>query len=375
MTDSSKSIPHIANMASTVTFGSTRSDKGDGQLEFLRDLKSVSWPIEYRLGKRLGAGGQGVVYQADRVGVEDLRMPVSLKFFSPDRYKDRIAYQEDMVRVALITAKVANIQQDHLIDVLNFVDFNGIRVMSMEWVDGFDLDYLMRPETFMQLKAKVSPERWSYLNNVVVTLGHTKACLKPGIAIAVVRECLVALSSLHRAGIIHGDIKPANIMLKKTGYSKIIDLGSACESDDQRGLRPFTPQYAAPEVLDQGIVTPLSDLASLGYVLVELLSGRAPFAGIESYMQLVRAKRSFADELSTFIPPEIGASESLMNLLRVLISPDPLNRFPTDTAADFLQLGAANFQRELVTGNLASEYAMEIRSWLEDLTEPDGIRN
>lgn len=355
-------------MASTVMYGgAARQEAGDGQLGFLRDLKSVSWPVEYKLGRRLGSGGQGVVYLAERVGAEGLRMPVSLKFFSPDRYKDAVAYQEDMGRVAQITAKLATIQQDHLIDVHNFVDFNGIRVMAMEWVDGFDLDYLLQPETLIKLRSKVTPERWTYLNNVVVTLGHSKARLKPGIAIAIARECLVALASLHRAGIIHGDIKPANVMLKKTGHSKIIDLGSACESDDLRGLRPFTPQYAAPEVLDQGVVTPYSDLASLGYVLVEMLSGRAPFAGIESYMDLVRAKHRFADDLPEYIPADIGASESLMNLLRVLVSPNPLKRFPSEEAADFLQLGAAEFQRELVTGNLASEYEMEIRLWLEDL--------
>ncbi len=53
--------------------------------------------------------------------------------------------------------------------------------------------------------------------------------VKPGMAIAIVRDCLAALAALHREGIVHGDIKPSNIMLKRTGNAKIVDIGSAFE--------------------------------------------------------------------------------------------------------------------------------------------------
>lgn len=355
------------SLASTVMPGGPRADQSDGKLEFLRHTTSVSWRVEYQLMKRLGAGGQGVVYLAEKCGAEGLVLPVSLKFFSPDRYKDLAAYVEDMGRVARIASKVAMIQQDHILDVHNFVDFDGIRVMVMEWVDGFDLDYLTAAKTYAGLKGSVAADRWDYLNNVVVTLGQEKSRLQPGVAISVVSECLSALASLHRNGIIHGDVKPSNIMLKRTGNAKIIDMGSACENDDLRGLRPFTPQYAAPEVLDKGIVTPLSDLASLGYVLVEMLSGRAPFAGITEYADLIRAKQNFGSELSNFLPAEIQQSEALMELVTGLVSPEPEMRRRMEEAADQLQLCAAEFQRELVAGNLSSQYDMEIRLWLDDL--------
>ncbi len=355
------------SLASTMLPGAHRSDGTDGQLEYLKTTTSVSWRVEYQLIKRLGAGGQGVVYLAEKCGAEGLVLPVSLKFFAPEKYKDHATYIEDMGRVARIASKVAMIQQDHILDVHNFVEFDGIRVMVMEWVDGYDLDFLTAVKTYARLRGSVENDRWDYLNNVVVTMGKQKARLQPGVAIAVLSECLSALSSLHRNGIIHGDVKPANIMLKRTGNAKIIDMGSACENDDLRGLRPFTPQYAAPEVLEKGLVTPLSDLASLGYVLVEMLSGQSPFGTMTDYASLIRAKQNFADVLPTLLPPEIQQSEALMQLVTGLVSPEPEMRRRMEDAADELQLCAAEFQRELVAGNLSSQYDMEIRLWLDDL--------
>ena len=97
-------------------------------------------------------------------------------------------------------------------------------------------------------------------------------------AVAIIRECLAGLAALHREEIVHGDIKPSNIMVKRTGNAKIIDIGSALDLNNMPQQKTCTPQYAAPEMLDREEVTPRSDLASVGYVLVELLAGRPLFA-------------------------------------------------------------------------------------------------
>lgn len=333
----------------------------------LVDEQRLSWTVHHRLIKELGYGGQGIVYLSERRGADNFTLPVALKVFSPERYEDARSYDEAMGRIAQIAARVAQIQQDNLLDVHNFVDRNRIRLMEMEWVDGYDLNRLLTRQMLVRVKEKVSIRRWEYLNNVIVTSGPLQPRFKPGIAIAVLRECLAALAALHREGIVHGDIKPSNIMLKRTGNAKIIDIGSAFDLDDAPARRTCTPAYAAPEVLESGDISPRSDLASLGYVLIEMLAGRPPFAGLTSYRELLEAKRSLVHRLHEILPEEVVCNELLMNFCRGLISPDPTRRFPSAEAADLVKEGAASFHRQLVKGDLASEYENEIRLWLEEL--------
>ncbi|MGE0607293.1 MAG: serine/threonine-protein kinase [Pirellulales bacterium] len=333
----------------------------------LIDGQPFNWTVHHHLLRKLGEGGQGTVFLSERRGTDNFTLPVALKVFSPERFETARAYDECMARMAAIAARVAQIQQDNLIDVHNFVDRSRIRLMEMEWVDGYDLERLMSMATLDRVRHRVSVRRWDYLNNVIVTAGSTQPRLKPGIAIAVLRECLAGLAALHRQGIVHGDLKPSNIMLKRTGNAKIIDIGSAFDLDDAPSRRSCTPAYAAPEVLEEHDSSPRSDLASLGYVLVEMLSGQRPFAGLSTLKEYLEAKRMLVQRLHTILPAEVVCNELLMNLCRGLIAPDPMRRFPNAEAADLVKEGAASFHRQLVKGDLASEYENEIRLWLEEL--------
>jgi eukaryotic-like serine/threonine-protein kinase len=297
---------------------------------------------------------------------------VALKVFSPERYEDERAYDDAMGRMAEVAGRVALIQQDNLLDVHNWVDRSRIRIMEMEWVDGYDLSRLLTCKMLERLQARVSNKRWTYINQVIITAGPVQPRLKPGIAIAVVRDCLAALAALHREGIVHGDVKPSNIMLKRTGNAKIVDLGSAFDFRQAPARRTCTPAYAAPEILDGGESSPRSDLASLGYVLIEMLAGASPFAGLSNYRELLEAKRFLAQRLPHILPNEVVCNELLMNFCRGLIAPDPMRRFPSAEAADMVKdNGAASFHRQLIKGDLASEYDNEIRLWLEELPELD----
>ena len=327
----------------------------------------LHWTVYHVLERRLGAGGQGVVYLSTRRGTDSFKLPVALKIFSPERYETEAAYVEAMNRIASVAARVAQIQQDNLLDVQNFVEQRRIRIMEMEWIDGYDLSRLLAPDILAQTRASVTDQRWTYLNNVIVTAGPQQSRLKPGVAIAIVRECLAALAALHREGIVHGDIKTGNIMVKRTGNAKIIDIGSAHAIDELPPTRTCTPAYAAPEVLEGRDNTPRSDLASLGYVLVEMLSGQPPFAGLQSYRDLLEAKRSLVHRLPQMLPSEVTCNELLMDFCRGLIAPDPARRFPSAEDADLEKGGAAAFHRQLIVGGLASEYENEIRAWLDEL--------
>jgi eukaryotic-like serine/threonine-protein kinase len=331
----------------------------------------LHWTTHHRLLKRLGAGGQGVVYLTERRGADGFTLPVALKVFSPERYEDEFEYQTAMARIAAVSAHVALIQHDNLLDVQNFVDRNRIRMMVMEWIDGYDLKRLLVPSMLSRIEARVSMRRWEYINRVVVTAGPCQPRLKAGVAVAIVRECLGAIGALHREGIVHGDIKPANVMLKCTGNAKIIDIGSAFEVSSPPPTRTCTPAYAAPEVLEGQSCTPRSDLASLGYMLIEMLAGRPPFSVTPRLRELLEAKRSLPHRLNEFLPSEVTVNGLLMKFIRGLIAPDPMRRFPSAEAADLLEEGAAAFQRQLVKGDLSSEYDNEIRHWLQELRDMD----
>jgi serine/threonine-protein kinase len=325
------------------------------------------WLESHRVLRRLGAGGQGIVFLSERIGADGFRLPVALKVFSPERYGTTPAYEQAMTQMAGVAVRVAQIQQDNLIDVHNFVALDGIRLMEMEWVDGYDLQRLLAPEMLQRARERVNDERWDYLNDVIVTAGPTQSRLKPGVAIAVLRDCLVALSALHRNGIVHGDIKPSNIMLKRTGNAKLVDVGSAFAWGGSARAETFTPGYAAPEILDGHEGTPRADLASLGYVLVELLAGVAPFAGLQDRRVLLEAKQALPYRLPEALPEDVVCNDLLMSLIGGLIAADPAQRFPSAEAADLVEKGAANFHRQLVKGDLASEYDNELRVWLEEL--------
>ena len=332
----------------------------------------LDWTERHCLTRRIGAGGQGVVFLGERRGADGFRLPVALKVLSPERYEDDSAYEEAMGRMARVASRVAQIQQDNLLDVQNFVARDGIRVMEMEWIDGYDLRRLLTPGILSRARERVGPARWAYLNDVIVTAGTVQPRLKPGIAIAVLRDCLAALSALHREGIVHGDVKPSNIMLKRTGNAKLIDVGAAFLMDDPPAHSTCTPSYAAPEVLQGADGSARSDLASLGYALVEMLSGAPPFAGLSRIDELKRAKWEILDRLPETLPEEVARNDLLMGLITGLIAPDPDKRFPDAQAADLVELGAASFHRQLVKGDLASEYDNEIRVWLEELEDDPG---
>jgi len=331
----------------------------------------LSWTEHHRLIRLLGSGGQGVVYLSERRGTDDFTLPVALKILSPERYDTARAYDEAMSRMARVAARVAQMQQDNLLDVHNWVDRGRIRLMEMEWVDGYDLSQLLTRKMLEHVEKRVSIKRWNYINQVIVTMGPSQPRVKPGVAIAIVRDCLAALAALHREGIVHGDLKPSNIMLKRTGNAKIVDIGSAFDLEQPPPLRTCTPTYAAPEVLEGGESSPRSDLAGLGYVLIEMLAGVPPFAGLTGYRDLLEAKRSLVHRLSNILPHDVTCNELLMSFCRGLIAPDPMRRFPNAEAADLVKEGAASFHRQLIKGDLASEYDNEIRLWLEELPNLD----
>jgi serine/threonine-protein kinase len=359
---------------STVTHFIAPPPKGDGSdRRLLQHYESINlgdwlhWTTSCRKLRLLGKGGQGIVYLGERQGSDRFTLPVAIKVFSPESYHDDQSYAEDMKATARVAGRVALIQDDNLVDIHNFIEQDGIRLMEMEWVDGFDLRELLTSEMLELSRERLDPPRMEYIHRVIVTSGPAHPRLKPGIAIQILRDCLGALAALHREGLVHGDLKPSNIMVKRTGNAKIIDIGSTMVIGRPSARRMWSPVYAAPEVLAREDNTPQSDLASLGYVLIEMLAGRCPFEGLVTIEELLEAKRTFEKRLPEFLPAEVATNDLLLHLCRRLIAADPAKRFPSAQAADLDRKGAADFHRQLVKGDLASEYENDLRGWLENL--------
>ena len=337
--------------------------------------RRVQWTTYHRFVRELGSGGQGIVYLSERKGADGFNQPVAMKVFSPERFPTTLAYRKAMERIARVASRIAMIQHDNILDVQDFVDRDRIRIMVMEWIDGYDLRQLMNADRLSLVRELASEDRWEHINSVIATFGPEQIRFKAGVAVALVRDCLAGLAALHRQKIVHGDIKPSNIMLKRSGNAKLIDMGSAFELDDPPPNRACTPAYAAPEVLEGATCTPRSDLASLGYVLIEMLSGVPCFPAETNLRELLEMKRRLPQRLHEILPHEVACNGHLVNLCKRFVATDPLRRFPSAEDAELLEDGAAQFHRQLVFGDLASEYGHDLFIWLEEIRKIDELHS
>ncbi|HZU95298.1 MAG TPA: serine/threonine-protein kinase [Planctomycetota bacterium] len=156
------------------------------------------------------------------------------------------------------------------------------------------------------------------------------------------REAALLVASLartlercHAAGIIHRDVKPANILFDDQGNARLADFGLARDLEDARltvsGTVIGTPGYMAPEQVDGKRASPASDVFALGVVLFELVTGERPYSGrspAEHVMKALKEERQRVDELAS-VPPE------LEGVIARALAPKVANRTPS--AAAFAQ--------------------------------------
>jgi serine/threonine protein kinase/Tol biopolymer transport system component len=215
----------------------------------------------YEISTQLGAGGMGEVYLAED---KHLRRPAALKIL-PARFTE----SEDRLRRFEREASAASaLNHPNIITIHEIGHEDNLHFMAMEFVDG---------ET---LRARLS---------------RTEISLKEALDIAV--QIAAALGAAHEAGIVHRDIKPENIMIRRDGYVKVLDFGLAKlterqaatvdsqaptiakETDTDPGTVMGTMQYMSPEQARGQLVDQRTDIWSLGVVLYEMVTGRAPFEG------------------------------------------------------------------------------------------------
>ena len=251
----------------------------------------------------------------------------------------------------------------------------------MQYINGCDLRHLLQPGLLRCLKQCVNEDRWKTISNVVYSGNETQQlAVQPAIAVYIIERVLRGVQALHKLGIVHGDIKPSNIMLNACGSLKIIDLGSAFEITAPPAEYYVTPAYAAPEFLETGVMTQQSDLASVGYVLIELLSGKSitdaacdpdestRTIGSSRRKELIRMKKMLPERLADGLPPNLRASNRLVELCRRLVDPDLSRRF---LSADECILdrsgGTFQFNKDLTNADLVVCNYLEVSRWLADV--------
>jgi Tol biopolymer transport system component len=196
----------------------------------------------YRVVDTLASGGMGEVYAA----VDDeLRRPVALKIVASSRLPNQSSGEAVMHEAKAASA----LNHPHIVTVYEVIPSEVGLVIVMEQIDG------------LPLRASCG-KRMPFRQ--VAHYGE---------------QIARALVAAHRADIVHGDVKPENIMVRTDGYVKLLDFGLAREiSEAVDAEAPFgTWRYMSPEQISGQTVSPASDVFSLGIVLYELAEGRHPF--------------------------------------------------------------------------------------------------
>ena len=247
----------------------------------------------------------------------------------------------------------------------------AIKVLQKEWESNPHAVGLIRREAMVgrrvahpHLIAVLAAGTFSPPYYVVMPLLHGNTLgrwlvqrprLDPPLAFWIARQTAEALGALHRAGWMHGDVKPENIFVSPDGHVTLLDLGFARRTDgsDRHTAHRLmgTSYYLAPELAARPSRWDIrSDLYSLGVLLFEMLAGQRPFGGTSPCDVLQQHRQSRAPDLRPLAP---GLPEDAYVLVRQLLAKEPLRR-PTDPAevvARLVALEIATFtERTLVSG-------------------------
>ncbi|HMK30139.1 MAG TPA: protein kinase [Terriglobales bacterium] len=300
------------------------------------DLQPEDGLIGARVGRyliraRVGSGGMGEVYRADD---SVLKRPVALKRVTP-AFSGDLEYHERFLKEAERASKVTD---QHIAAIYDVLQENGEVFLVMEYVEG------------RTLRQRASQP-----------LGMSEF-------FDIAEQSAQALHVAHEKGILHGDIKPENIMLTPSGLVKILDFGLARQiprAGAQEGENPTTsqareltgtPAYMAPEILLEQAPDQRADIFSMGVVFYEVLTGDSPFKA-DSFV-------GTTDRILREDPPPIRRSNpsvprGLERVVFKMLAKTPGHRYATasEVLADLKQV------REGAAGPAFRTRAERMRFW------------
>jgi serine/threonine-protein kinase len=231
----------------------------------------------YRIEAEVGHGTFAAVFRAhDTV----LDRSVALKVFKAGR-------SPSSASVLAEARAVAALNHPNICTIFAVDDSEGVPVIALEYVDGQPLSVLLEA-----------------------------GALSAGRAAELGRQVAQGMAAAHGLGIVHGDLKPANLLVTRTGLVKITDFGlsrRATLPQDIASTQPWvasgqgpiagTPAYMSPEQSRGELITPRSDVFSLGAILYEMLTGRPAFTG-ENVLQVLDQIRKVVPDRHAEVVPE-----------------------------------------------------------------------
>ncbi len=249
----------------------------------------------YEIQALIGEGGMGAVYKArDR----ELDRPVALKIIKPElanRPEILQRFKQELILARQVTHK-------NVIRIYDLGEADGIKFISMDFVEGRDLKSLVRE------RKKFPPEE----------------------AAEIVKQICYALMAAHAENVIHRDLKPQNIMLGADGKVTVMDFGIARSMESsgmtQTGLVVGTPEYMSPEQARAETLDGRADLYSLGIIFYELLTGRTPHhadSAIAILLKRTQEKPKAPTEFDPSLPPD------MVRVVMKCLEIDPRRRYQT----------------------------------------------
>jgi eukaryotic-like serine/threonine-protein kinase len=256
---------------------------------------------EFRLIRRLGEGGMGVVYLALQ---ESLGRQAAVKVIRPER----MGGFEIEMRFRREVEAISELRDPHIVTVYGSGEEQGVRWFAMEYVPGKGLDSVLR-EAATEGKRIPIPELIGWTRDIAHSLGCA-----------------------HEAGIIHRDVKPSNIMITPEGRPMLFDFGVARHANlstlTLTGEFRGTPHYASPEQVraKRVKIDHRTDIYSLGSTLYEAVTGRVPFEGETTeqvFHQILEADPEPPCRLNGSISRDLGT------VIEKAMEKDPARRYQT----------------------------------------------
>ena len=244
----------------------------------------------------VGRGGMGVVYRAVQLSLD---RPVALKLIAP-HLADEQGFRQRFVKESRLAA---SLDHPHIVPVYGAGEVDGVHYIAMRFVQGVDL------------------------RAAVAAAGR----LDPGRAAQVVQQVSSALDAAHASGLVHRDVKPANILISQDNgqHAYLTDFGvTKRRSGDTTTSAGWvgTLDYVAPEQLRGEAVDARADTYSLACVLYECLTGRVPFPRDDDAAKMW-AHISDTPPLATDLAPDVPLL--LSDVIRRAMAKSPRERFPS----------------------------------------------